>query len=264
MIRRNQVTPMTDILLPDERRKRLLDLLAVDGKILATAASAVLGVSEDTIRRDLNDLARAGAVRRVHGGALPLTPATGSFAARATERPEAKAALGRVAAGLIRPGEVVLLDGGTTMLAVAEALPPDLRCTIVTPNLPAALALTRHPSVEVVLLGGRVDKADQATVGTSVLAALDGLRADLCLLGVCSLDVEAGLGGMDHEEALVKRRMVACAGRVAAAVTADKLGTAAPFPILPVGRLNALITERSADAALLAACRQAGLTLILA
>jgi len=245
---------MTDILLPEERRKRLLDLLALEGKILATAASAVLGVSEDTIRRDLNDLARAGAVRRVHGGALPMLPATGTFATRATERPEAKAALGRVAAGLIRPGEVVLLDGGTTMLAVAEALLPDLRCTIVTPNLPAALDL----------LGGRVDKADQATVGTSVLAALDGLRADLCLLGVCSLDIEAGLGGMDHEEALVKRRMVACAGRVVAAVTADKLGTAAPFPILPVGRLNALITERSADAALLAAYRQAGLTLILA
>ncbi|KGM32195.1 DeoR family transcriptional regulator, partial [Inquilinus limosus] len=64
---------MTEILLPEERRKRLLDLLALDGKILATAASATLGVSEDTIRRDLNDLARAGAVRRVHGGALPLT-----------------------------------------------------------------------------------------------------------------------------------------------------------------------------------------------
>ncbi|WP_343714234.1 DeoR/GlpR family DNA-binding transcription regulator [Inquilinus sp.] len=257
---------MTDILLPEERRKRLLDLLALDGKILATAASATLGVSEDTIRRDLNDLARAGVVRRVHGGALPLplTPATGTFATRATERTEAKAALGRMAAELIRPGEVVLLDGGTTMLAVAEALPPDLRATIVTPNLPAALALTRHPSAEVVLLGGRLDKADQATVGTSVLAALDGLRADFCLLGVCSLDVEAGLGGMDHEEALVKRRMAACAGRVAAVVTADKLGTAAPFPILPVGRLDALITERSADPGLLAACRQTGLTLILA
>ena len=255
---------MSDILLPEQRRKRLLDLLALDGKILATAASAVLGVSEDTIRRDLNDLARTGAVRRVHGGALPLTPAAGTFAMRAEARPEAKAALGRVAAGLIRPGEVVLLDSGTTMLAVAEALPPDLRATIVTPNLPAALALTRHPTVEVVLLGGRVDKGDQATVGTSVLAALDGLRADLCLLGVCSLDLEAGLGGMDHEEALVKRRMAACAGRVAAVVTADKLGTAAPFPILAVDRLDALITERAADAALLAAYRKAGLTLFLA
>jgi DeoR/GlpR family transcriptional regulator of sugar metabolism len=255
---------VSEILLPDERRRRLLDLLALDGKILATAASAVLGVSEDTIRRDLNDLARSGMVRRVHGGALPLTPAAGSFDSRAEMRPEAKAALGRMAAGLIRPGEVVLLDGGTTMLAVAEALPQDLRATIVTPSLPAALALTRHPSVEVVLLGGRVDKGDQATVGTSVLAALEGLRADLCLLGVCSLDVEAGLGAMDHEEALVKRRMAACSARVAAAVTADKFGTAAPFPILPIGQLNALITERAADAALLAACRRAGLTLMLA
>ncbi len=255
---------MTDILLPDERRRRLLDLLALDGKILATAASAALGVSEDTIRRDLNDLARTGAVRRVHGGALPLTPAAGTFAMRAEARPEAKAALGHVAAGLIRPGEVVLLDSGTTMLAVAEALPPDLRATIVTPNLPAALALTGHPAVEVVLLGGRVNKDDQSTVGTSVLAALDGLRVDLCLLGVCSLDLEAGLGGMDHEEALVKRRLAACAGRVAAVVTADKLGTVAPFPILPLDRLDALITERAADAALLAAYRKAGLTLLLA
>lgn len=254
---------MTAILLPEERRERLLDLLALDGKILATAASTALGVSEDTIRRDLNDLARAGAVRRVHGGALPLPPAAGSFDARARARPEAKAALGRVAAGLIRPGEVVLLDSGTTMLAVAEALPPDLHATIVTSSLPAALALTRHPAVEVVLLGGRVDKADQATVGTSVLAALDGLRADLCLLGVCSLDLEAGLGAMDHEEALVKRCMAACATRVAAAVTADKFGTAAPFPILPIDRLNALITERDADAAALAACRKAGLNLLL-
>lgn len=255
---------MTDILLPEQRRQRLLDLLAIDGKILATAASAVLGVSEDTIRRDLNDLARAGVVRRVHGGALPPGPAVDTFDDRAGERPEAKAALGRVAAGLIRPGEVVLLDGGTTMLAVVAALPPDLRATIITPNLPAAMALMRHPSVEVVVLGGRVDKADQATVGTSVLAALDGLRADLCLLGVCSLDLGTGLGAMDHEEALVKRRMAACATRVAAPVTADKFGTPAPFPVLPLARLDALITERSADADALAACHAAGLTLLLA
>ena len=140
----------------------------------------------------------------------------------------------------------------------------DMPLTIVTNSLSAAEMCGKSSRLRVIVVGGTLRNGSATLWGEPGQGFLSTLQADLCLLGVCSLDLEAGLGGMDHEEALVKRRMAACAGRVAAVVTADKLGTAAPFPILPVDRLNALITERAADAALLAAYRKAGLTLFLA
>jgi DNA-binding Lrp family transcriptional regulator len=113
----------------------LLNLLKQDGQIVAKALSEQLGLSEDTIRRDLRELAKEGLLQRVHGGALPLpppSPAMGDFAARQQLSAEAKPAIARAAMAMIRPGEVVFIDGGTTAVQLARQLPHDLRCTVVT------------------------------------------------------------------------------------------------------------------------------------
>ncbi len=250
-----------DATLPEQRRRLLLEMLSHDGKIVAAEVSRRLAVSEDTVRRDLNELAAAGLLRRVHGGALPvlpLTPAAVPFAVRMTEDAATRSALGKAAAGLIRPGETVLLDGGTTMLAAAQHLPPDLEATVITPSLPAAMCLIDHPTVEVVLLGGRLDKTERVSTGIAVWEALQGIAVDLCLLGVCGIDAEAGMAELTHDEARLKRRMIAAAARVATAVTSNKLGTRAPFPIGPVTDLACLITEADATPDRLTPYRDAG------
>ena len=131
-------------MLTAERKRLLLDVLKTEGKILASDLSRRLGVSEDTVRRDLRELDKAGLLHRVHGGALPRSPTSIHYAEREKESTDAKRKIGAAAARLLRPGEVVVLDGGTTALAVAEHLPADLALTVVTHSLPALEVLSGH------------------------------------------------------------------------------------------------------------------------
>ena len=249
-------------LLKEERQQRILDLLRRDGKVVACELSATLGTSEDTIRRDLRDLAETGLLLRVHGGALPRSPAAASYSARREQASAAKAAIAQAAAGLVRDGQVIILDGGTTTLQVAEHLPPTLRATVITNSAPIAVALAEHPAVEVILLGGRLLKSARVTVGAPTVDALAHVRADLCMLGVCSLHPEVGISAPDLEESYVKRAMIASAAEVVALASAEKLGTAAPYIVGPLTELTHLVTERSVPADVLAAYRALGITIV--
>lgn len=124
-------------MLTQDRKALLLDRLARDGRLIAADLAQELALSEDTIRRDLRDLAAEGRLLRVHGGALPLSPTHAPVSTRQSLHPRAKSALARAAAGLIRPGQIVLMDGGTTHLALIARLPPGLACTIVTHARPS-------------------------------------------------------------------------------------------------------------------------------
>jgi len=251
-------------LLTEERRQRILASLHRDGMVRSVALSARFGVSEDTIRRDLRDLAAAGLVQRVHGGALPRTRTSPRFAARVGEAPRAKEAIAGAVAALIRAGQVVILDAGTTTLEVARQLPPDLRATIITNSPPIAVVLAEHPSVDLHMVGGRLYRDGVAAVGAAAVEKLDSIRADLCVLGVAGLHPEAGITVLDLEESYVKRAMIAGAASVMAMATADKLGTAAPYSLGPLTRLTHLVTERAVPAAELAPYRALGLTIVQA
>jgi DeoR/GlpR family transcriptional regulator of sugar metabolism len=249
---------------PEERRSWLLERLRRDGRLVAAALAQELDTSEDTIRRDLRELAAAGHVQRVHGGALPPSPALLPLAARRERATEAKERLAAAALDLIRDGQVLLLDGGTTNLALARRLPPTLRLTVVTPSPAVALALAEHPGVELVLLGGRLDPASQTVVGAAAIEAVRSVRADLCVLGVCSLAAEIGVSVAGYEEAGLKRAMAAGAREVAALLTADKLGTAAPFLVGPTDLLHHIVTERGAPDDLLSGLSDHGITILRA
>ncbi|MER5602119.1 DeoR/GlpR family DNA-binding transcription regulator, partial [Streptomyces sp. NPDC002265] len=145
-------------MLAAERRDHLLGLLARDGKIVAKNVAADLGISEDSVRRDLRDLAAEGLCQRVYGGALPVSPAVADYAARQTVAPDGKRKVAGAAVALVRPDSALILDGGTTALAVARALPPDLACTVITHSPTIAAALLGHPRAEIFLLGGRIFK----------------------------------------------------------------------------------------------------------
>ena len=258
--------PTTDILRasPEERRRWLLDRLQRDGRLVAATLARELDTSEDTIRRDLRELAAAGLVQRVHGGALPRSPALEPFAMRRERSSEAKERLAAAALSLIRDGQTLLLDGGTTNLALARRLPAGLRLAVITPSPTIALALAEHPAGEVILLGGKLDKASQAVTGAAAVAAVGALRVDLCFLGVCSVDASVGISCAGFEEAELKRAMVRSAVEVVALVTADKLGTAAPFVIGPVDALHRIVTETSAPAPVLAELAALGVSILRA
>jgi DeoR/GlpR family transcriptional regulator of sugar metabolism len=234
-------------MLTDERRHRILEHLQVQGRVLASDLVAEFGVSPDTVRRDLRDLDEAGMLRRVHGGALPRRGDTDPLPLRARRAPEAKASIARRAAQIVRDGQVVMLDGGTTTLEVARALPERLTATVVTNSLPIALALADHRSVEVVVVGGSLRARAGVTVGAAAVAALAAVRADVLFLGVCGLHPEIGVSVEDAEEREGKRAMIAGAAAVVGLADHDKLGTALPFVVAPLTELTTLVTDATDD-----------------
>jgi DeoR/GlpR family transcriptional regulator of sugar metabolism len=247
-------------MLSAERRREILAALSRDGKVVAAQLVEELGVSEDTIRRDLRELAAQGLVQRVHGGALPPAPQTGSFAHRRGTAQGAKVALAEAAVRVLAGARVVILDGSTTNLELARRLPADRACTVLTNSPPIAAALAGHPSAEVVVIGGRLDKEAQVTVGSATVDFLRTIRADACVLGVCALHPEAGLSTVDLEEAHVKRAMVAASADVVALATADKLRAASAYIVAPVGELTHLVSDAEAPDELLDPYRALGVT----
>ncbi len=251
-------------MLTAERRRSILRTLQNEGKVLASDLSKTLHVSEDTIRRDLRELATAGVLQRVHGGALPRLPANSGFTARQQHMPEAKAALAQAAIQLIRQDQVIILDGGTTLLQVAQHLPADLHATVITNSPPIALALADHPTVEVIMAGGKLYKQELVTIGVETVETFRNIRADICFLGVGSVHPDVGISTLSLEEAYVKRAMIASAAEVVALTSAEKLGTAAPYIVGPLTDLTHLVTERSVVSEALALYRASGITIIRA
>lgn len=251
-------------MLTAERRRSIMQTLRSEGKVLASELSKTLHVSEDTIRRDLRELAAAGELQRVHGGALPRSPSTASFTVRQQQAPEAKAAIARAAVELIRQDQVIILDGGTTLLQVAQHLPYDLRATVITHSPPVALALAEHPEIEIIVIGGKLYKYGLVNVGAAAIEAFQSFRADLCFLGISSLHPEIGISTLNLEESYVKRAMIASAAEVVALTSAEKLGTAAPYIVGPLSELTHLVTECSAPDEALAPYRELGITVVCA
>jgi DeoR/GlpR family transcriptional regulator of sugar metabolism len=253
-----------DALLKGERQERILATLAAAGRVVATELQHELGVSAYTIRRDLDELAEAGRLQRVHGGALAIarSPVATTYAGRGAQSVAAKRAVARAAAALLVPGHVTILDGGSTALAVAEALPDGYTGTVVTHSPPAAAALAAHPGVEVVVVGGTLERRAMVAVGAQAIATYRAIRADTLLLGVWALHAQHGLSEGYHEEAEVRRVLLGAADRVIGLATAEKLGAVAPFGYGPAGALTHLATERAVAVDVLAPFTDLGIQVV--
>jgi DeoR/GlpR family transcriptional regulator of sugar metabolism len=225
--------------LTDERRSLILDRIRNHGRVLAADLTTELGVSVDTIRRDLRELDEAGLLRRVHGGALPRYG-------------EAKVSIARRAAECVHDDQIIVLDGGTTTLEVARALRDDLRAHVITTSPPIALALADHPGLEVTVVGGTLRPNALVTVGAAAIEALRVVRADVVFLGVCGLHPEIGVTTEDLEERHVKAAMIDGAAEVVALADHDKLGTAMPVVVAPMSAVTRLVTDADVDDAALA------------
>ncbi|PLR28304.1 DeoR family transcriptional regulator [Caulobacter zeae] len=245
-------------MLTSERKALILRVLRRDGRLVAKPFSQELGVSEDTVRRDLRELAAEGLLQRVHGGALPSSPAIADFGAREGRATAEKVVLAQAAARMIQPGQIVFLDGGTTNAQLARGLPSDLRARIVTHSPSIAVELARHPSVEVELVGGRLFKHSIVAVGAAAAEAIARVRADIFFMGVTGLHPETGATTGDPEEATIKRLIARQSAETVVLATRDKLGAASPYGIVPLAEIGTVVTEPRLPDDLLAPVRAAG------
>jgi DeoR/GlpR family transcriptional regulator of sugar metabolism len=245
-------------MLTTQRKKLLLARLAAEGQLVAKALAHELGTSEDTIRRDLRELAAEGLLQRVHGGALQASVAMGDLALREQVSTADKVALGRFGASLVRPGQVVILDGGTTALQVARHLAPGVRATVVTHSPTVAIELAQHAGIEILMLGGRLFRHSMVNVGADVIAAASRLRADLFFLGATGVHPDAGLSTGDAEEAAVKRALHERAAETVVLASPEKLMAASPFVIAPLAAASLLAVPRATPARVARALRAGG------
>lgn len=245
-------------MLTAQRKQLILGRLATHGQIVAGELALELGTSEDTIRRDLRELAQQGKLQRVHGGALPASAATGDLRVRQQVSSDDKQALGRFGAQLIKPGQVVMLDGGTTAIQVARQLPADLRATVITHSPNVAVELAAHRHVEIIVLGGRLFRHSMVNVGASVIEAASRFRADLFIMGVTGVHPEAGLSTGDAEEADVKRALHARAAETVVLASSEKLLSASAFVIAPMTALSLLVVPDGTPAKTVKALRAGG------
>jgi DeoR/GlpR family transcriptional regulator of sugar metabolism len=248
--------------LPAQRRDELLRLLAEEGRVVAKEVAGRLGLSEDTVRRDLREMAAAGLCQRVYGGALPVSPAVADYTVRQGVAVASKDRVARRAAALITPGSTAILDGGTTALAVARALPPDLHATVVTHSPTVAAALAEHPAVDVLILGGRLFKHSVVASGALLVEAASRVVADVFLLGVTGVHAQAGLTTGDVDEAGTKRALAARAGDTYVLASAEKMGAASPFPVLPLAEVTGIVTDVDPAAPVARDLGAAGATLV--
>lgn len=251
-------------MLTTQRKKLILERLLQDGEVVAKPLSQEWGVSEDTIRRDLRELAQEGKLQRVHGGALPAAATVATLAARQHIAPVDKTALGRAGAALVKPGQLVFLDGGTTALQLARHLDPALVATFVTHSPTVAIELAQKPHLEIIMLGGTLYRHSMVNVGASVIAAAMGMRADVYFMGVTGVHPTAGVSTGDFEEAAVKRALHASAAETIVLASEDKLGAASPFVIAPLHDIATLLVPAGVPKDMLRSLKAAGVPVTVA
>jgi DeoR/GlpR family transcriptional regulator of sugar metabolism len=230
-------------LLPHERQSIILARLNTQGRVLAAQLAEEMAVSEDSIRRDLRDLAQRGLCRRVYGGALSLAPTPAPLTERIGAPAPALHALASAAAAIVQRGQTLFLDAGSTNLAIAQALPGDLDLTVVTNAPGIAAALFNQPGIATVLIGGRVDARSGACIGAKALRDAQAIHCDLYFMGTCALEIDAGITAFDYEEAEFKRALVAGSNALVVPLLAVKFDTVAPYRVVDCSDIDHLVIE---------------------
>lgn len=232
-------------MLTQERKRYLLKILEQQGKIEAKAVATELGLSDDTIRRDLRELASDGKLQRVHGGALPKSPADADLNARKNIASQSKQEIGKTAARLIKPDQVVIIDGGTTAMQLVKNLPQNQKNTVVTHSPTIAVALAPYPLITIIMIGGTLFRHSMVNIGAATVEAASHIHADTFFMGVTGVDVTAGLSTGDLEEAHVKRALSLRAADTIVMASSEKLQVASPYVVMPLEKASGIVLEKS-------------------
>jgi DeoR family transcriptional regulator of aga operon len=253
------------------RRERIVAQVEADGFARVTELSRRFGLSEVTIRADLDALALDQTVQRVHGGAISLSRAAGAeqpFEQTSFAAAEQKRAIGAAAAAMVESGQAIVLDVGTTTTAIASALVAraELRDVVVITNaLNIAMSLeSAIPRFTVIVTGGTLRPLQHSLVDPLAGAVLEHVRADIAFIGCSGVDVTAGITNVNLPEADVKRRMLASASRSIVVADGSKLGLAQLSRVAPLADIDTLVTSDDADPREVARLGRAGLRVVVA
>ncbi|HEX3080513.1 MAG TPA: DeoR/GlpR family DNA-binding transcription regulator [Puia sp.] len=247
-------------MLKEERHDFIIKSLKSNLSVKLGELSEALAVSEDTIRRDIEGLAKNGLLTKVRGGAIPHSPNAHSFQERIHISENEKGVIAQKALPMIKPGDTILLDGGTTTFALAGLL--DMPLTVITNNIPVAALLAGKKNMEVIITGGRILADSQATVGSYAISLLEQSHVDICFLGICSLHHQIGVTSIDYFECEMKRAMVKCADRIVALTGHDKIGTSEAYKICPIDKLDTIITDIDPDNEMFESYRQQNIQIL--
>jgi len=253
-----------------QRRLQIVQQIQESGSIRTAELIQKFGVSDTAIRRDLNILEDDGQLRRVHGGAVAVgrSIAGTSFQTKAMQYREEKCCIGQTAASLVKPGESIILDSGTTTLEVALALPGIVTnsqpITIVTNSLPIVLGLMDWSAGNLNVLGGILLPEHQATVGPQTIANLKRVQVTKAIIGCDGLTISHGLTTAHMLVAEVGRMMVEVARQVIVVTDSSKLGRVGFTQIVPLDAIDILITDKNAPAELVEQIRDLGIEVLLA
>lgn len=238
-------------MLLEERQAKILEQLRMKGRVYASDLSELLSVSEDTVRRDLNQLSQAGKLRRVHGGALPVGSQLDDYKNRRGVMDPLKSDIAAAAVARLHTGQTILLDSGNTCLHMARLIPKDMQLTLVTPSPITAIQLLEHPNVEVIVLGGRMHKPAVMTCGASTNNMISKMHFDVSFLGVTALHPTVGLTASYLEEAETQTLIINQSTETVLLADHGKLDKVAPYQIAPCKAIDALVTDAESDPLLL-------------
>jgi len=230
-------------MLKSERQHFILNRLKAKRKVLSTNLSKELLVSEDTIRRDLKELESKHLLHKVHGGALVIRSKTLSYDERRNIGIDKKIAIAKKAVSLITNGQVIIMSGSTTNLELAKILPSNINATVFTYSLPIAIELSHHPLIEVIFIGGKINKAAQVTVGIDVVNTITKIRADICFIGTSGLEINNGLTESSWDVKHIKKSMIQVSDYVVAMCVSNKLNIVDRHSVAPINQINAIITD---------------------
>lgn len=219
-------------------------------------------VSEDTVRRDLQELSEEGRLIKVHGGALSLSFNDAHFSSEKFYSPKSKRIIAEKAVKLIQNGMFVLTSGGTTIVEIAKCLPPQLKATFITGSIPAAIEYMAHPHIDVIIIGDKILKDSKITAGAEAISKVKQINANLCFLGINAIDIEHGVTENDWDVAQVKKEMVATSEKVVCVTISEKLNTYQPLQTCSIGQINYLITELEPDNKILQPYKKQGIIII--
>ncbi len=249
--------------LPDDRRQLIADLVRERGSVRGSELVDMLGVTDETIRRDLSRLEEQGVVRRAHGGAIALTKEETNTGVRLQEHAEEKVAIGERAAELVRPGSTIILDSGTTTLCLARALHGVSDIMVVTTAVTNALELVGNPGTTVVMTGGVIRPLTYGASGALAAATLHELHVDQAFIAMHSVSLQGGLMYPSFEEVESKRAMIEAASEVILLADHSKFGRDALVRVAPLTAVHRIVTSTGIDRDIAAGIRDRGIDLII-
>lgn len=249
-------------MLKEERHQSILNEVALHNRVLLTDISEAMNVSVDTVRRDVIQLDAQKKLKKVHGGAISLGYAIDTVRHDKVYAIEKKKSISEKAIKLLRNGNIIIIHGGTTCLELARNIPLSMSLTCFTLSLPVAIELCKKPKLEVIFIGGTVDKESQIASGGQAIHSLSKIRADFGFIGTGYVDADYGLTEFDWESVQVKNAVLQSSKNSVLLTISEKLNSKNRYKTCELSDISTMITELEPDNSTLEAFKKTGIHLV--